>query len=167
VSAGNRIVTFLFTDIEGSSAWWQENAAAMSKAVEQHDALTRTQVERHAGTIVKSTGDGVFAVFDDPLGALRSALDLQRALLQTPSSDAVALRIRVGIHVGHANVRDGDYFGNDVNRAARMMSVAHGGQTVVSSAVAELTRGRLDPDLVLKDLGPIRLRGLAAAEHLH
>ena len=99
------IITFLFTDIEGSAAQWQASPAAMSTAVAAHDEITRRSVERHDGTVVKSTGDGAFGVFADPLKALLGALELQRTLAQSEPQADVPLRVRAGIHVGEATRR--------------------------------------------------------------
>ena len=160
------VTTFLFTDIEGSTGLWDAQPARMREALARHDALARTTIEGHHGTVVKTTGDGVYAVFADPLDALLAAVDLQRAMLAVGTGD-LALSIRAGLHAGVVEQRDADYFGSAVNRAARIMSVAHGGQILVSQVVADLTAGRLPRDVTLASLGAVRLRGLAAPETVH
>src|SRR5712671_3916122 len=120
-------VTFLFTDIEGSTSLWEQEGARMSQALAAHDALARRAVESRRGRVVKTTGDGVHAAFDDALDALAATVDLQQALAHPDATFGVALRVRCGLHAGVVERRDDDYFGSPVNRAARIMSAAHGG----------------------------------------
>jgi predicted ATPase/class 3 adenylate cyclase len=166
VSPPTNFVTFLFTDIEASSRLWEEEGERMSVAIARHDHLARTLVEQHHGVVVKSTGDGIHAVFKDALGALETAVALQRALLDPVATNGIALRVRCGIHAGAAEARAGDFFGTAVNRGARIMSAAHGGQTLVSRVAIESLNGRIPPGISLRDLGVVRLRDLAAPEHL-
>ena len=154
-------VTFLFTDLEGSTRLWEEQPVAMTSALARHDEILRAAVEGHGGRVVKTTGDGVHAVFAIAPDALRAALLAQRKLVAEPWMVADALRIRIGVHTGSAEARDGDYFGTAVNRAARVMAAAHGGQVVISLATEELVRDSLPDDVVLVDLGEHRLRDLA------
>jgi len=160
----SEIATFLFTDIEGSTRMWEEDPARMHAALAAHDALAHECVTRHGGHVVKSTGDGIHAVFDDPLGGLEAACHLQFALADPAATAGVTLAVRCGLHAGANTRRDDDFFGTSVNRAARIMSVAHGGQILVSEAVAALLRGRLPPDVGLRELGPVRLRDIARPE---
>jgi predicted ATPase/class 3 adenylate cyclase len=160
------LVTFLFTDIEGSSRLWEQTPERMRPALARHDALIRGAVERHHGTVVKMLGDGVHAAFDDPVGAIAAIIELQLALAVPPTEGELALRARCGLHVGVVEQRDGDFFGSPVNRAARIMSVAHGGQMLLSQAVVDLVAGRLPPGVELRDLGTVRLRDLARPEHV-
>ncbi len=160
------IVTFLFTDIEGSTRLWEADAARMESALARHDALARDAVRRHRGTLVKTTGDGVHAVFDDPLDAIRTALDLELGLADTPG-DGIALAVRCGIHMGAGQRRDGDFYGRAINRAARIMAVAHGGQVLVSKAVADVVAERIEAPTKLRDLGSVRLKDLAAPERIY
>jgi predicted ATPase/class 3 adenylate cyclase len=157
-------VTLLFTDIEGSTALWEEDEARMSQALAFHDALARSAVESHGGAVVKTTGDGILAVFDDAGGALAATLDLQRALHGPAVSGSAPLRVRCGLHRGVVEHRDGDYFGSTVNRAARIMSAAHGGQVLLSQAVVDSLRDRLPAQVSLRGLGRIRLRDLSTPE---
>ena len=158
--------TFLFTDIEGSTRLWEEEPARMRVAMAQHDALCREAVRAHGGQLVKSTGDGVHAAFNDALRALQAALHLQLALAEPPPEGSLALRVRAGIHRGPSEARDGDYFGPVLNRAARVMSAAHGGQTLVTQQVAERVAARLPAPLALSDLGSVRLRDLTEPQRV-
>jgi predicted ATPase/class 3 adenylate cyclase len=160
------VVTFLFTDIEGSSRLWEQEPARMRGTMERHDTIVRSAVGEHGGRVVKMLGDGVHAVFDDPLAAVAAVIAMQRALLDAAAAGDVALAVRAGLHAGVEQERDDDYFGRAVNRAARIMSVAHGGQILLSQAVAALVAPRLGPDVRLRDLGEVRLRDLANAERV-
>jgi predicted ATPase/class 3 adenylate cyclase len=159
-------VTFVFTDIEGSTRLWELQPERMGPALAAHDALARDAVAQHGGRLVKSTGDGIHAVFDHPLNALRAVLGLQQALADPTATAGVALSVRCGLNLGADERRDGDFFGRAVNRAARIMSAAHGGQTLLSQAVAE----RLIPlpeRVTLRDLGRVRLRDLSTPERVY
>ena len=136
----------------------------MRPALARHDALTRAAVEQNHGRVVKTTGDGFHAVFDDPLDALTATLQLQISLLDPEATGGVQLQVRSGLHAGVDERRDNDFFGPVVNRAARIMSAAHGGQILVSQAVVGLVADRLPPNVVLRDLGRVRLRDLTSTE---
>ena len=142
-------------------------ARAHAAALARHDAIARASVEQHRGTVVKMIGDGLHAAFADPLDALRATLQLQQALADPAATNGVALRVRCGLHAGVDVRRDNDYFGNAVNRAARIMSAAHGGQILLSQAVVDLVGGRLPDDVSLRDLGAVRLRDLASPERVY
>ena len=147
VSAGgppSGVVTFLFTDIEGSTRRWEADADAMRTALVAHDRVLRTVIEDHDGFLFSHTGDGVVAAFTSPLSAINAAIDAQREL---------QLPVRMGIATGEAELRDGDYFGTVLNRAARLMAAGHGGQILVADSTAGLLGG-----VDLLDLGPRRLR---------
>jgi predicted ATPase/class 3 adenylate cyclase len=161
------VTTFLFTDIEGSTRLWEEQPERMRPALARHDAIARVAVENHRGTVVKTTGDGVHAAFGDPLDALLAVVEVQRSLAEPGATGDVALRVRCGLHVGVVERRDNDFFGSAVNRAARIMSAAHGGQVLVSQTLAELVRPRLPTDMVLRDVGLARLRDLAQPERIY
>jgi predicted ATPase/class 3 adenylate cyclase len=167
MSAPARIVTFLFTDIEGSTRLWEQEPARMRPALARHDAIARATVEKHQGVVVKMSGDGIHAVFDDPLDALNATLELQQSLADPEATQGVALRVRCGLHAGVHERRDNDFFGPAVNRAARIMSAAHGGQILISETVAVLLRDRLPEDVALCDLGSARLRDLTSPERLY
>ena len=160
-------VAFLFTDIEGSTALWEQDGTRMSQALAAHDALARSAVECSHGTIVKMTGDGLHAVFDDALDALAATLDMQQELADPTATCGVALRVRCGLHAGIVERRDNDYFGSPVNRAARIMSAAHGGQVLLSQALVDWVREVLPAAVSLRDLGNVRLKDLATPEHVY
>ncbi|MBI1800387.1 MAG: adenylate/guanylate cyclase domain-containing protein, partial [Chloroflexi bacterium] len=158
-------VTFLFTDIEGSTRLWQQQPDTMRAAVARHDALLRRAIEAHDGFIVKTTGDGVLAAFATALAALAACLAAQRAVL-TESWGETPIRVRMGMHTGTAEERDGDYFGPALNRAARLMAAGHGGQILLSLATQELVRDSLPPQVALRDLGERRLKDLIRPERV-
>jgi predicted ATPase/class 3 adenylate cyclase len=166
VQVTSGIMTLLFTDIEGSTRLWEQQAERMSQALARHDALSRSAVEDNHGFIVKMTGDGMYAAFEDPADAVNAALTLQRALLDPASTNGVPLLLRYGLHTGVVERRNDDLFGSPVNRAARIMKAAHGGQILVSQAVFDNVRERLPSAVTLRDLGAIRLRDLATPEHV-
>ncbi len=158
-------VTYLFSDIEGSTRLWESDPALAARTLAWHDELSRSVVGRHRGTVVKMTGDGMHAAFDDPADAMAAAVDLQLALAAAAEGHA-RLSVRCGLHLGADQRRDNDFFGPAVNRAARIMGAAHGGQILVSRAVFERVAGRLPPDVALRELGAVRLRDLGSAETL-
>src|SRR5208283_4710630 len=160
------VLTFLFTDIEGSSRLWEEQAEPMRRAVACHDAILRAAVDHHRGVVVKATGDGLHAAFRAPHDAIAAAVEIQCALAEAVSSGALALQVRCGMHAGVTEGRDGDFFGGPVNRAARITHAAHGGQVLVSQAVAELARDGLPDGVSLRDLGVVRLRELSSPERV-
>lgn len=127
------VATFLFTDIEGSSRLWEREPEKMQAALAAHDRLGRESVAAHHGRVTKMTGDGMCAVFEDPLNAIDAALAFQIALADPVRTGGIAIFARCGIHVGVAQPRDNDYFGTTVNRAARIMSAASGRQMLVST----------------------------------
>jgi predicted ATPase/class 3 adenylate cyclase len=159
--------TFLFTDIEGSTRLWEEQRDAMGRALEAHDRLLRLAVERSGGTVVKTTGDGMLAVFERPEAALLAAVDAQYALGQHAWPASEPLRVRMTIHSGSAEMRDGDFFGPALNRAARLLAIGHGGQVLVSGTTAGLVADDLPAGSELTDLGEHRLRDLDRPEHVY
>ena len=143
------VVTFLFTDIEGSTRRWEAEPDVMRSALADHDDVLRQAVEAQGGRVFKHTGDGVCAVFTSPRAAVEAAVAAQQAL---------ELPVRMGIATGEAELRDGDYFGTVLNRAARVMAAGHGGQILLAESTASLLSG-----VDLLDLGPRRLRDVPAA----
>ena len=139
-------MTFLFTDVEGSTRRWEADADEMRIALAAHDEVLRKAIETHGGWLFKHTGDGVCAAFASPRSAVDAAVAAQRTL---------ELPVRMGLATGEAELRDGDYFGAVLNRAARVMAAGHGGQILLADSTAGLLSG---VDLV--DLGPRRLRDL-------
>ena len=160
-------VTFLFSDIEGSTRLWELHPVIMREALSRHDALSEAAVAAHRGTVVKTTGDGVHAVFDEPGDALRATIMLQRALLDPEATAGIPLRVRCGLHLGAVQRRDNDFFGTVVNRAARIMRAAHGGQTLISQAVADSVQDCLPADASLRALGVLLLRDLDNPERVY
>jgi predicted ATPase/class 3 adenylate cyclase len=158
--------TFLFTDIEGSSELWEADPIRMRAALATHDAILRKAVEARGGDVFKHTGDGVCAVFPNTSDALAAAVDAQRALQLEQWDLAAALRVRMGIHVGEAEHRDGDYYGVALNRVGRLHAVAHAGQILVSGATTVVLHGNVPPDVELVDLGEVELRGMTDREHV-
>ena len=140
------VVTFLFTDIEGSTRRWEADADAMRVALAAHDEVLRTAIEGHGGSLFKHTGDGVCAAFASPKSAVDAAVAAQREL---------ELPVRMGIATGEAELREADYFGTVLNRATRVMAAGHGGQILLVESTASLLSG-----IDLVDLGPRRLRDL-------
>ena len=159
-------VTFLFTDLEGSTRLWEEHPDAMRAALARHDEILRDAVEKRDGYLVKTTGDGLHAAFAVAPDAVAAALDAQRALTREEWTLPEPLTVRMGLHTGVAEVRDGDYYGTAVNRAARVAAAAHGGQIVASAATADLVRDDLGADITLLDLGEHRLRDLGRPERI-
>ena len=152
-------VTFLFTDIEGSSAGWEHDVEGMRTALADHDAAIRRTIGECDGIVLKHTGDGVMAVFEEPAHAVRAAVDAQLSIKR--------VAVRMGVHTGRAQPDDsGDYFGLTPTRAARVMEAAHGGQILVSAAAPALSLDQLPDGVQLKDLGEQRLRSLERSEHL-
>jgi predicted ATPase/class 3 adenylate cyclase len=166
-SLASGTVTLLFTDIEGSTRLWEQDRERMSAALAGHDELARAAVEGHRGTVVKMTGDGMYAAFGDPADAINATLNLQLALADSATTNNVALRVRCGLHAGVVENRDNDLFGPPVNRAARIMGAAHGGQVLLSQAVVDGLREIFPPAVSLRDLGKVRLKDLATPEHVY
>jgi predicted ATPase/class 3 adenylate cyclase len=164
---GQSVTTYLFTDVEGSTLLWESEPERMREALARHDAITRAAVDGNRGVVVKMSGDGAHAAFGDPLDALGTALQLQRLLADPDATNGISLRVRCGLHVGVSERRDNDFFGPAVNRAARIMRVAHGGQVLLSEAMAALIRERLPGGVALRDLGAVRLRDLSNVEHVY
>ena len=162
-----RTATFLFTDIEGSTRLWEDHRDAMSGALETHDSLLRSIVERSGGDVVKTTGDGMLAAFDRAESALAAALDGQIDLAEHDWPGTGPLRVRMAIHSGTADVRDGDFFGPALNRVARLLAIGHGGQVLVSGTTAGLVADDLPAGSELIDLGEHRLRDLDRPERVY
>ena len=161
------VTTFLFAGIENSVELHEAAPEKMRLAVASHHALARTTVEAHGGVVITLSGDGVRAAFDDPLGAVSAAFQLQQRLADPAATADIPLRIRCGIHVGETVLRANHYAGTTVNRAQRIMEAAHGGQVLLSQPAALLVGGRLPAEIELADLGSIRLRDLGSPERLY
>ena len=161
-------VTFLLTDVEGSTALWEQAPEVMRAALARHDALVRTGVEAHGGTVIKSRGEGdsAFAVFSRASAAVAAAYSIQQALQAEVWSTVRPVRVRMGLYSGEAELRDGDYFGVAVNRCARLRAVASGGQVLMSQSTCHLVGGHLPADVGVRDLGEHRLVGLIHPERI-
>ena len=176
-------VTFLFSDVEGSTALWEQQPQAMSAALLRHDSLMQAAIDGAGGTVFKTAGDAFHAVFAQPEAALRAAWAVQAALHAEawPLADGRQIRVRLALHTGEAEQRGGDYFGAALSRTSRLLKVCHGGQTLLSEAAAALissslasaalissalARGGLPPEVRLRSLGRHRFRDLAAAQEV-
>ena len=157
-------VTFLFTDIEGSTQLWEQHPDAMRSALAKHDSILKGAVESNHGQIIKTTGDGVNAVFVTAIDALHASIAAQHNFLKP--LDEVQINVRMGLHTGEAELRDGDYYGGTLNRAARIMSAGNGGQILLSEVTAQLAREQLPDGTSLLDMGEHHLKGLFLPERI-
>lgn len=162
-------VTFLFTDIEGSTALWEEAPGAMIDALQLHDDEIDRATDANGGIAVKPRGEGDsrFIVFPSAVDAVAAAADIQNRLGNIDWPTSRPIRTRIAIHTGSAELQLGDYYGSTVNRAARLRAIAHGGQTVMSSATWELVRDRLPQGVRVTDMGDHRLKDLTRPEHVY
>ncbi|MDL1896352.1 hypothetical protein FBQ82_08775 [Anaerolineae bacterium CFX7] len=162
------IVTFLFTDIEGSTALWERMPEAMKRALAQHDQLLHRVIAKHNGFVFKQIGDAFQAAFVAPRDALLASLDAQRALRDAAWGETGALRVRMGIHTGPEEWLGADYaVSHTLNRVARIMSAGHGGEILVSGDAVDALNGALPEGATLRDMGKHRLKGLKIPEHLY
>ena len=157
-------VTFLFTDLQGSTKLWEQDPSAMRPALARHDTLLREAIETSGGYVFKTVGDAFCAAFVIAPQALQAALDAQLALAAASVETQTPLRVRMALHTGACEERDGDYFGPPLNRVARLMAAGHGGQILLSAATQELTRDALPSSVSLLELGAHRLKDLARSE---
>ena len=160
--------TFLLTDVEGSTALWEEAPEGMRAALVRHDALFEQAVGEYGGVHIRPRGEGDsrFAVFSSAPAAVAASLAIQRAFAEETWPTPRPIAVRIGVHTGPAELRDGDYYGSAVNRCARIRGVGRGGQILLSETTAALARDHLPGSAVLRDLGPYRLRDLAVPERL-
>lgn len=166
LDAPSGVVTFVFTDIEGSTKLWEAHPEAMRFVLARHDALVRAAVESTGGYVFKTVGDAFCAAFADPGTAVDAAAAIQRAITLEPWPEETPVRVRIGIHTGSCDERDGDYYGRPVNRVARLEAIGHGGQTLVSGTTAGLVADRHSGGTALVDLGKHRLKDLDQPEHV-
>ena len=159
-------VTFLFTDIEGSTRRWEEHPAAMRTAVDRHFALLRDAIGAHGGYVFRNEGDGLCAAFPTAPQGLAAALQAQLALHKEHWPEGDALRVRMALHTGAADVQEGDYVGACMNRMGRLHKIGYGGQTLLSRTTYDLVREALPAGAGVRDLGEHRLRDLAAPEQI-
>lgn len=161
-------VTFLFTDIEDSTPLWEKHPEAMKSMLAKHDSILKETIESNHGQIIKTTGDGVHAVFEKVIDAIHAAVEAQQAFQTSDflKNPEVSLRIRMGLHTGEAELRDGDYYGTTLNRAARIMSAGHGGQVLVSDVTSQVAEEHLLHGVSFIDLGRHHLKGLLKPERI-
>lgn len=159
-------ITFLFTDIEGSTRLWEEQPDTMRLALARHDALLRAAIDTNGGHVFKTMGDAFCAAFAAAPEALEAALMAQQSLHQVKAGvgSDLMLKVRMSLHTGTAEQRDGDYFGQPLNRIARLLAAGHGGQVLLSDVTQVLTRNALPASAALKNLGEHRLKDLGGAE---
>jgi predicted ATPase/class 3 adenylate cyclase len=163
------VVTFLFTDVEGSTRLWEEAPNVMMEAIRQHDEAIEETVQAHDGVPVRPRGEGDsrFIVFSSAIDALRGSAEMQRQLAAMVWVTPKPLRVRASLHTGEADLQLGDYYGSTVNRAARLRAIAHGGQTVMSGSTWELVQDQLPAGVTVADLGQHRLQDLTRPEHVY
>lgn len=159
-------LAFLVTDIEGSTRLWDRHPQAMAGALAIHDRILRETIEGAGGRVFKYTGDGVLAVFPDAGAAAAAAETTQRELAATDWGEVGSIRVRMGCDVGEAEARGGDFFGPPLNRAARLCSIAHGGQVLVSGSAQSEVMAAAPPGLQVRNLGEFHLRGMATPERV-
>ncbi len=160
-------ITFVFTDIEGSSQRWEKFPDAMALALARHDTILREAFDSRGGLVFKTIGDAFCVAFDTAQSAVNAVLEAQRLLRMETWDDVNGLRVRMAVHTGAAEFRDNDYFGQALNRVSRILSSGHGGQTLLSLAAEALVRDNLPEGVRLRHLGEHRLRDLARPEHIY
>jgi predicted ATPase/class 3 adenylate cyclase len=158
-------VTFLFTDLEGSTALWDRYPDLMPQALAVHDVRIRRIVDAHNGYVFTTAGDSFAVAFSSAQSAVMAAFEIQRSMSEP--AEGLDFRVRIGVHSGTATLRDGDYFGGAVNRAARVEGCAHGRQIVISERTVELVGSELPDGSELLALGTHRMRGLVEAERIY
>ena len=159
-------VTFLFTDVEGSTRLLERSSRGLSRAIARHHAILAEAVEQNRGAVFETVGDAVYAAFASPRDAVAAALRAQQRLRGEAWGEIGPLRVRMGLHTGEVE-REGDhYFGAALYRCARLTNAAHGGQVLLSSATAELVREALPAAAGLRDLGEHRLKDLQRPERV-
>src|SRR5918997_936266 len=159
-------VTFLFTDIEGSTRLWERDPSAMRLALSRHDEIVRSAVEDRGGFVFKTLGDAFCCAFSSAPEALGSAISAQRALHDEGRGEEDVIRVRMALHTGAVEEQGGDYFGPALNRVSRLLAAGHGGQTLLSLATQELVRDALPVDARLENLGERRLKDLFRPERV-
>ena len=160
-------VTLLFTDVEGSTRLWEAERDAMAAALRRHDEILREAIEQVGGYVFKTVGDSFCAAFSAARAGLDAALTAQRSLAAQSWPTSRPIVVRMGLHAGVCEERDGDYFGPAVNRAARLLTVASGGQVLVSGVAAELLSDELPEGVGLRELGTRQLKDLSRPERIY
>ena len=165
-------VSFLFSDIEGSTRLWEEQPEWMRTALAQHDALLARTIQKHQGRVFKTIGDAFCAVFSTSMDAVNASIEAQTALFQAgllpenQQDGRPRLRVRMAVHTGEAEERDGDYFGPSLNRTARLLAAGHGGQVLLSDIAHHFVCQEIPETVTLRDLGEYQLRDLRNPEHI-
>jgi predicted ATPase/class 3 adenylate cyclase/Tfp pilus assembly protein PilF len=162
-------VSFLLTDIEGSTRMWRTNPEAMLGAVTRHRELIHRSVERHGGALPKDQGEGdsVLAAFERATDAVAAALAFQTALAEEQWPEGAPVRVRAAVHTGEAEIRDNNYYGTSLSRAARIRALAWGGQTLMSQTTYQLVKDYLPDDCIARHLGAYSLKDFEDQEHLY
>lgn len=162
------ILTFLFTDLESSTPLWEKHPILMQEVSARHDELLRDAFQANGGRVIKTMGDGFHVVFETPSAGIAAALAGQQAIAtETWPQEIGRLKVRMGLHSGESQARDGDYYGTELNRAARVMGIGYGGQVLISAAGAALLGSTLPEGAALIDLGRQRLKGLSKPERVY
>ncbi len=160
-------ITFVFTDIEGSTARWERDRVAMQDAMRRHDAILHTAIGDHGGHVFKTIGDAFCSAFATPQNAVIAMLAAQQALSAEDFSAVDGVRVRMAIHTGNAEVRGGDYFGPALNKVARLLAIGHGGQVLMTAETAALVDGALPADVTLRELGAYHLKDFTEPQRLY
>src|ERR1051325_7370114 len=160
-------VTFLFTDMEGSTRLLQQLGEAYTALIADHDRLLREVWETHHGTVVGTQGDSFFVAFPSAVDALQAAIESQHVLASHPWPDSVSVRVRMGLHTGEPQISSLGYVGIDVHRAARIAAAAYGGQVLLSQVTCNLVENELPDGVSLRDLGEHHLKDLRQPKHLY
>jgi class 3 adenylate cyclase len=163
------VVTFLFTDVEGSTRLWEQSPDSMMEAIRQHDEAIERAAGDHGGVPVRPRGEGDsrFVVFSSAADAVEAAAKMQRLLANVEWATPRPLLVRMALHTGEADLQLGDYYGSAVNRAARLRAIAHGGQSIMSAATWEVVQDDLPPGVSIRDMGQHGLKDLARPEHVY
>ena len=161
-------ITYLFTDVEGSTRLWQQHPDAMKTVMARHDALLTTEIEQCGGAVVRSRGEGdsIFSVFLRASDAVAAACAIQQAVLQEAWPADISICIRMALHTGESELREHDYYGTTVNRCAHLRGIAHGGQVILSQTTAHLVQDMLPEGVFLRDIGSHRLKDLQRPEQV-
>jgi predicted ATPase/class 3 adenylate cyclase len=162
----SQTLTFLYTDIEGSTLLWEQHPNSAEKIIPGHNAILKKAVETYGGSIFRTVGDGICAVFKNASNAVSAALTAQTALQAEQWEEIGVLKVRMAIHTGEVEKQGNDFSGSSLNRIARILGITHGGQILISQAARLLVRDGLPPGVELLDLGEVRLRDLSQPEHL-
>ncbi|HJZ47684.1 MAG TPA: adenylate/guanylate cyclase domain-containing protein [Roseiflexaceae bacterium] len=160
------MVTFLFTDIEGSTRLWERYPDEMPAALGRHDSILHQAIADQEGVVFRTVGDAFFAAFGAALPAVSAALAAQRALYTEPWGAIGMMRVRMALHSSTVDLREDGYLGPPLNRVARLLAAGHGGQTLIGRATEELVRDQLPPDVAIYDLGEHQLRDLSQPEQI-